>query len=548
MIKNRKKPVVLCVLDGWGETTERRGNAILKAKLPTIEKLDKFYPKLYLQASGIAVGLPWGVFGNSEVGHQSMGTGQIIYQNLPIINTSIQDGTFFKNEILKENVKFAKKHKSKIHIFGLVSDGGVHSHIEHLFALLEFMKDNDFKDVYIHFVTDGRDTAPQSAEIFLKDLEDKISKIGVGQIATISGRYYSMDRSRNWDRIEKAYQAMVYGKGQRAKNPLDAIKSQYEKKINDEFFEPVVIENSENEPITKIKSKDVFLCFNYRKDRAKQIVKAFISKDFDNFEETQLIEDIKVVCFTQYQENLMADVVFSPQKITSRVGEEIEKSGLSQIRIAETEKFAHVTVFYDGGIIVDYKNQEKIHIPSKKVDSYAKLPEMSAKEITNKILEILNRPEIPDFILVNYANPDMVGHTGDLEAGVKAVEFIDQCLEEVIKKVLFLDGCLIVTADHGNVEEMINLSTGEKDTEHSVNPVPCWFINNNNVKKRNVEKNKENEFKISGFLSDLAPTVLDLLDIKIPEKMTGESLLPVFSGEIFVNNESQEMNDEQQKD
>lgn len=534
MIKNRKKPVVLCVLDGWGETTESRGNALFKAKLPTIKKLNNFYPKIYLQASGIAVGLPWGVSGNSEVGHQSMGTGQIIYQNLPVINTSIQDGTFFENEVLKENIEFAKKNKSKIHLFGLTSDGGVHAHIEHLFALLEVMKKNDFNDVYIHFIADGRDTAPKSAEIFLKDLENKIDKLEIGKIATVSGRHYPMDRSQNWDRIERAYKAMVYGEGEKAQSPLEAIKNQYKKNIDDEFFEPTVIEDSKGQPVAKIEPKDVFLCFNYRKDRAKQIVKAFASEKFNEFKEAQPIKDVKVVCFTQYQKDLPVDIIFSPQNITSRVGEEIEKAGLSQVRIAETEKFAHVTVFYDGGIIVNYKNQEKIHIFSKKVDSYAKLPEMSAREVTDKIIEVLDRPEIPDFILVNYANPDMVGHTGDLEAGIKAVEFTDKCLGEIIKKVLSLDGCLLVTADHGNVEEMINLSTGEKDTEHSANPVPCWFVSKDNAEEKKIKKLEGEKFRISGFLSDLAPTVLDLLEIKPPEKMTGESLLTVFSGEIFV--------------
>jgi 2,3-bisphosphoglycerate-independent phosphoglycerate mutase len=531
MKKNRKKPLVLCVLDGWGETNETRGNAILKAELPTIGKLDKFYPKTYLQASGIAVGLPWGVCGNSEVGHQSMGTGQIIYQNLPVINTSIQDGTFFENKVLLDTIEFAKKHKSNIHLFGLTSDGGVHSHIEHLFALLEMMKSSNFENVFIHFIADGRDTAPQSAETFLKDLEDKIDKVGIGKIATVSGRHYPMDRSQNWDRVEKAYQAMVYGEGSNAKTPLEAIKNQYKKEINDEFFEPTVIEDSNSQPVAKIKEKDVFLCFNYRKDRAKQIVKAFSLEDFSEFKKVQPIKNVKVVCFTQYQKDLPVEIVFSPQQVTSRVGEEIAKAGLSQVRIAETEKFAHVTVFYDGGLIVDFENQEKIHILSKKVDSYAELPEMSAGEVTEKIIEILDRKEVPDFILVNYANPDMVGHTGNLEAGIKAVEFVDKCLEKVIKRILSLDGCLIVTADHGNVEEMINLSTGEEDTEHSANPVPCWFISNDNFKKE--EAGASDKLEVGGFLSDLAPTILDLLDIKPPQTITGESLLPVFSGEIF---------------
>ena len=533
MMKNKKGPVVLCILDGWGETEEIRGNPILKANLPTIDKLNEYYPKTYLQASGIAVGLPWGVVGNSEVGHQAMGTGQIIYQKLPIINTAIQDGTFFENETLLKSIEFAKEHKSKIHLFGLVSDGGVHSHVEHLFALLEMMKNNKFNDVFIHVVTDGRDTAPRSASAFLADLLDKIKQIGVGEIATIGGRYYAMDRSQNWDRIEKAYNAMVYGEGTKAKGPIKAIEEQYKKDISDEFFEPIVIEKTKGKPVAKIKEDDVFICFNFRKDRAKQIIKAFVLNDFKEFENINPIKKIKVICFTEYEAGLPVDIVFTSQKITSRVGEEIEKANLSQLRIAETEKFAHVTYFFDGGKKINYKNQKKVHILSKKVSSYAKLPEMSAQEVTNKIIEALESKNRPDFVLVNYANPDMVGHTGDFEAGVQAVEFTDKCLGILIEKTLTVNGTLIVTADHGNIEEMINLSTGDIDTEHSNNPVPCWLINANNHQLKNEKKENKDKFEIGGFLSDIAPTILDLLEVKKISKMTGESLVPLFKGEFY---------------
>lgn len=531
MSKNKKGPLVLCILDGWGETDETRGNAVLKANTPTINKLNAHYPKTYLQASGIAVGLPWGVVGNSEVGHQSMGTGQIIYQQLPAINTTIQDGSFFENETIKNTIEFAKKNKSKIHLFGLVSDGGVHSHIEHLFALLEIIAKNKFKDVYIHFVVDGRDTAPKSAQIFLNDLLEKIKQIGIGKIATIGGRYYSMDRSENWDRVEKAYKAMVYGEGLKASSPVEAIEEQYKKGIFDEFLEPVVIEEEEK-PVARIEKDDVFLCFNFRKDRAKQIVKAFALKDFKKFKEIEPVNGVKTVCFTEYEEGLPVDIIFKNQEITSRVGEEIEKAELSQLRIAETEKFAHVTYFFDGGIMANYKNEEKIHIPSKKIPSYDKLPEMSAQEVTDKLIEILESENCPDFVLINYANPDMVGHTGKLKAGIKAIEFTDKCLGELIEKVLRLEGTIIVTADHGNVEEMINLSTGEEDTEHSNNPVPCWLVKPDNHQEKISEKN-EKRFEIGGFLSDIAPTILDLLDIKKPEKMTGESLASLFE-EIII--------------
>ncbi len=536
MNKNKRGPVVLCILDGWGETGEIRGNPILKANLPTIKKLDEYYPKTYLQASGIAVGLPWGVVGNSEVGHQAMGTGQIIYQKLPIINTAIQDGTFFENETLIKSIEFAKEHKSRIHLFGLVSDGGVHSHVEHLFALLEVMKNNKFDDVFIHVVTDGRDTAPRSARAFLADLLNKIKQIGVGEIATIGGRYYAMDRSQNWDRIEKAYNAMVYGEGIKAKDPVKAVEDQYKKDISDEFFEPIVIEKTAGKPVAKIKEDDVFICFNFRKDRAKQITEAFALNNFEEFEKINPIKKIKVICFTEYEVGLPVDIVFVSQKITSRVGAEIEKANLSQLRIAETEKFAHVTYFFDGGKMIDYKNQEKIHVLSKKVSSYAKLPEMSAQEVTDKIVEALESKKHPDFILVNYANPDMVGHTGDFDAGIKAVEFTDKCLGTLIEKTLMLNGALIVTADHGNVEEMVNLSTGDIDTEHSNNPVPCWLVkpDNHQSKNKSIEGSEEiNRFEIGGFLSDIAPTVLELLEIKKSNKMTGDSLVPLFNGEFY---------------
>jgi len=527
MKKNNKGPLVLCILDGWGETNETRGNPISKAKLPVIDKLNNFYPKTFLQASGIAVGLPWGVVGNSEVGHQAMGTGQIIYQKLPIINTAIQDGSFFKNETILNSIEFAKENKSKIHLFGLVSDGGVHSHVEHLFALLEVFKMNNFKEVYIHVVTDGRDTAPQSAQTFLDDLSKSIEHLGVGKIATVSGRYYSMDRSQNWDRLEKAYNAMAYGEGLKAKDSIQAIKNQYKKGVTDEFMIPTVIEEAGGVPVTKIQPKDVFISFNFRRDRAKQVVKAFSLPDFDKFKEIETIKDVKTVCFTEYEAGLPVDIIFASQKITSRVGEEIEKSGLRQLRIAETEKFAHVTYFFDGGKMIDYEKGEKIHILSKKIPSYDKLPEMSAQEVTNKIVSVMDSGECPDFVLVNYANPDMVGHTGKLKAGIKAVEFTDKCLGEIIKKTLTLNGTLIVTADHGNVEEMVNLSTGEEDTEHSNNPVPCWLVTSKNHReKKESEANKNIE--IGGFLSDIAPTILELLGIKQPKEMTGGSLISLF--------------------
>ncbi|MFO7807679.1 MAG: 2,3-bisphosphoglycerate-independent phosphoglycerate mutase [Candidatus Moraniibacteriota bacterium] len=524
-----KGPLVLCILDGWGEWDEQKGNAIARAKLPTIEKLDQYYPKTRIQASGLAVGLPWGSYGNSEVGHQAMGTGQIIYQKLPVIDNSIEDGSFFENEVLQEAVDYSEENESNIHIVGLVSDGGVHSHIEHLYALLEAMKEKKAKKVFIHAITDGRDTAPKKAKDFMKALKSKIESLNLGEIATVAGRFYTMDRGENWDRVEKGYLAMTAGEGEKVEEPLQALDNQYKKGNTDEFIEPTVVTDDEGTPVAKIKEKDVVICFNFRKDRARQIIEAFSLKDFDSFEKAKLIKDLKVVCFVEYEEGLPVDIVFKQQKIEARVGEEIEKSGLSQLRVAETEKFAHVTYFFDGGVSFDFEKELKIHVPSKDVNSYADAPEMSAAEVTREITKAINKKHF-DFILVNYANPDMVGHTGDLNAGIKAVEFTDKCLGQLIQEILKKDGRLIITADHGNVEEMINLNNGEKDTEHSSNPVPCWFVTKNNHHKKyeDYQKGEYQELEVEGFLSDIAPTVLEALDVKKPDSMTGESLLEIF--------------------
>ncbi|MFW5885175.1 MAG: 2,3-bisphosphoglycerate-independent phosphoglycerate mutase [Patescibacteria group bacterium] len=524
-MRKNKGPFVLCILDGWGEWKETRGNPVAKAKLPTIEKLDKYYPKTYLQASGLAVGLPWGNPGNSEVGHQSMGTGQIIYQKLPIIDNSIEDGSFFEKEALNEAVDWVKENDSSVHIFGLLSDGGVHSHIEHLYALLEALKENDIEKIFIHVVTDGRDAPPKSAKDYIKVLNSKLESLNVGEIATVAGRFYTMDRSENWDRVEKGYLAMTAGEGEKAESALKAVDNQYEKGNTDEYVEPTVIVNDDEEPIGQIKDNDAVFCFNFRKDRSRQITRALSVEDFEEFEKAELVKNLKVVCFTEYEAGLPVDVIFKQQKIKSRVGEEIEKAGLSQLRIAETEKFAHVTYFFDGGKAIDFKKELKIHVPSKDVPSYDKAPEMSAAEVTRELIKAINKKHF-DFVLVNYANPDMVGHTGALKAGVKAVEFTDKCLDQLIKEVLKKDGSLIITADHGNVEEMVNLENGERDTEHSSNPVPCWFVTKDNHRSSPLSPGSDeyNRIEVEGFLSDLAPTILEALELKKPDSMTGEGL------------------------
>jgi 2,3-bisphosphoglycerate-independent phosphoglycerate mutase len=525
-LKEKKyKPIVLVVLDGWGQWENKQGNAIAQANLPTFQKLDRYYPKTLLQASGMAVGLPWGVFGNSEVGHQTMGSGQIIYQFLPIITAQIESGEIFQNKVLLDAVAHVKQHNSKLHFLGLVSDGGVHSHIDHLLSLLDFAKEQQLQDVFIHAITDGRDTPPKSARDYIYKLVEKTKSEGVGQIATLSGRYYTMDRNNNWDRIEKSFNAFTQGTGIAETDPLIAIENQYQQGITDEYFKPVNFVDAKKKPIGLIEKNDAIVCFNYRKDRARQITKAFSIKEFNEFQNAKRPKKIKYVCFSEYEKGLPVDIVFPPQEISTRIGYILSEYNLRQLRIAETEKYAHVTYFFNGGMEKPFKGEERIVVLSKKVQSYADAPEMSAQEVTDKLVDSVDNRRF-DFILVNYANPDMVGHTGDVEAGIKAVEFVDLCLKRLIKSVLKKGGCLIITADHGNVEEMINLRTGERDTEHSTNPVPCWFVTPQN--HRDAPLPQAPVSKIEGMLVDIPPTILELFNILKPGQMVGQSLLEVF--------------------
>jgi 2,3-bisphosphoglycerate-independent phosphoglycerate mutase len=525
MSKNNK-PVVLVILDGWGEWDVEVGNAIAKANLPTIVKLDRFYPKTLLQASGLAVGLPWGERGNSEVGHQAMGAGQIIYQHLPAISMSIQNGEFAKNEALLEAMDWAKKNKSSLHFWGLLSDGGVHSHIDHLSALLGLAKSYGVKNFFVHAVTDGRDTPPKNAKKYLEAITKLFKEFEIGSFATICGRYYAMDRNKNWDRTEKAFQAMVAGEGILADNAIKAIEKQYKAKLIDEYLEPIVLTGEDGKPLGQIKENDSIICFNFREDRTRQMAAAFAAKGFSEFKKAIRPKNVNFTGFVKYGEDVPAKAIFSEQKITTRLGEILSKKNIRQLRIAETEKYAHVTYFFNGGIEEPYKGEDRILIPSKNVPSYAKTPEMSAREITDRVIKEIEEKKY-DFILINYANPDMVGHTGDLKAGVRAVETVDACLGDLIDAVTKQDGCLLVTADHGNVEEMINTVTHEKDTEHSTNPVPCWLIKPHNIVEKSLEPNCNTE--ISGMIIDIAPTVLELLDIKPPKEMIGRSLLAALS-------------------
>jgi 2,3-bisphosphoglycerate-independent phosphoglycerate mutase len=516
------KPVILAILDGWGETQETKGNAIAQATLPNIDILNKYYPKTLLQASGISVGLPWGESGNSEVGHQSLGTGQIIYQNLPRIILSIEDGSFFENQILKKTMTYVNKNKSRLHLLGLVSDGAVHAHIDHLFALMEMAKDNKVSEVFIHAITDGRDTNPQSGIKFINALQEKCTSLKTGTLASITGRFYTMDRNNNWDRIKKGFDAMVSGIGVKTSDPIAALKEQYAKEIFDEYIEPVVIVDKKNQPVGNIQDGDAVIFFNYREDRARQITKAFTIPNFSDFSVKNRPDNLLFCTFIEYEENLPVEIVFPPQRINTCLSRLLSEHGKKQLRIAETEKYAHVTYFFNGGKEKPYPGEEHILIQSKNVSSYDQIPEMSAEEITDRLIKEIEKDEY-DFILVNYANPDMVGHTGNLEASIKAVEKVDECLARLIPLVLKKNGCMLITADHGNVEEVINLRTGEKDTEHSSNPVPCWFITPDNHREEPLAEAAI--IDTNGILCDITSTILELFKIPKAPQMECDSLL-----------------------
>jgi 2,3-bisphosphoglycerate-independent phosphoglycerate mutase len=518
---NKYRPVVLVILDGWGEWDTKVGNPLAYANLPTFKQLDAHYPKLLLEASGLAVGLPWGVFGNSEVGHQTIGSGQIIYHYLPTISAAIQSRSFFSNPALLSAVQWAKSNNSSLHLIGLYSDGGVHSHIDHLFALLELAKEQGLTKVYLHAVTDGRDTPTQAGVKMLQRTQEAIRQIGVGQIATIAGRYFTMDRNRNWDRLEKSFKAYVKGRGVFEKDPVEAVKKQYEQEIFDEYIEPIVMVGDDDKPIATINENDAIINFNFRADRARQISRVFALPGFDKFKEVRVPRNIKYVGFTQYEKEVPIEVAFPPQEITSRVADILSQRKKKQLRIAEMEKFAHVTYFFNGGLSEPFKGEERVFVPSKNAKSYADVPEMSAHQITEKLLGAIETDEY-DFVLVNYANADMVGHTGVFKAGVKAVEVVDECLSQLINMVLSINGCLLITADHGNIEEMVNLQTGQIDTQHSVNPVPFWYVNARNKKQKPIASAP---LEVSGMIADIAPTILELFNIGRPDDMIGDSLL-----------------------
>lgn len=503
----KKKPLMLMILDGWGiNKNPEQKNAITAANPENFYRLQKEYPHSELEASGEAVGLPDGQMGNSEVGHLNIGSGRVIYQPLVEISKDIREGTFFENPVLKEAFEYAQKEGKPVHFGGLLSTGGVHSHIDHLFGLLMMAKKYGVK-AYIHAFLDGRDTPPESALDFIKTVEAKAAEIGAGEIATLSGRYYAMDRDKNWDRVQKAYDAMVYGKGNIAASAVEAMEKSYAEKVTDEFVIPTVIK-----PEGTIKKGDVFINFNFRPDRAREITRALNDKEFTGFEREYL--GLKYYCMRQYDATIDAPVVYGEKDINNTFGEVISRAGLKQLRTAETEKYAHVTFFFNGGKEAQYEGEDRKLVASPKVATYDLQPEMSACGVTEGLMEALNS-DTYDVIIINYANPDMVGHTGVFDAAVSAVKKIDLCLGKVAEKVLELDGTLLVTADHGNVELMEDPVTKIPFTAHTTNKVPFIMISN---KYKNCKLE-------DGKLSDIAPTMLEILGLDKPEDMNGHSLL-----------------------
>lgn len=508
----KDKVTMLMILDGFGDNKNKDGNAIKLANTPNIDKLMKKYPNTDIFTSGLHVGLPEGQMGNSEVGHTNIGAGRIVYQELTRITKSIEDGDFFSNPEFIAAIENCKKYNSKLHILGLVSDGGVHSHNRHLYGLLEMAKRRDFEDVYVHCFLDGRDTPPASAETYVAELQEKMKEKGVGKIASLSGRFYAMDRDKRWQRVQKCYDALVNGEGEKAGDPIKAIEDSYQKEVFDEFVVPTVMCNG-NEPVAKIEENDSVIFFNFRPDRAREITRALVDPEFDGFETKKM--NLYYVCFTSYDETMPnVHIAFKKEPIKNTFGEVVSEAGLTQLRIAETEKYAHVTFFFNGGEEKQYPGEDRILVPSPKVETYDMKPEMSAYEVTDKVCEALENDKY-DVVILNFANTDMVGHTGSLQAAIKAVEAVDECVGKIVKIIEEKQGNLLITADHGNAEQMIDYKTGEPHTAHTTNPVPIIL----------VTANKEYKLKENGKLADLAPTMLDLMGIKQPEEMTGESLL-----------------------
>lgn len=502
--QTEKKHTMLLILDGFGYNQDKRGNAILAADTPNLDGIFKTYPHTTIGACGLDVGLPEGQMGNSEVGHMNIGAGRIVYQDLTRITKSIEDGAFFKNEVLRNAMEEAVKTDHALHLLGLLSDGGVHSHIDHLKALLKLAKTMGVKKVFVHAFLDGRDVPPRCALKYVEEIEAYMKEIGLGRIATIGGRYYGMDRDKRWDRIKKAYDAMVYLEGLHADSASDAVKQSYDRDEGDEFVVPTVVAGSE-----AVKPGDSMIMFNFRPDRARQITRAFVDPEFSEFP----TEDIKphYVTMTTYDATIPnVEIAYEPDEYKNTMGEYISSLGYNQLRIAETEKYAHVTFFFNGGVEEPYENEDRVLVPSPKVATYDLQPEMSAPKVTEEVLKVIDKY---DLIVLNFANADMVGHTGSFEAAVKAVETLDECIGKIVNKMLSIGGKILLTADHGNADVMLD-DEDKPMTAHSLNVVPLVYI-----------ADKPEKLKEGGRLCDLSPTLLDIMGIDKPAEMTGKSLI-----------------------
>lgn len=506
-----KRPVMLMILDGFGIGKNYPGNGVRLANKINYDRLFKEYPTTKLDASGLAVGLPEGQMGNSEVGHLNIGSGRVVYQELTRITKEINDGDFFEKKEFIDAIENAKNNNSAMHLIGLVSDGGVHSHNTHLYGLLELIKKHNLDNVYVHVILDGRDVPPTIGNQHVKELIEKMKEIGVGKIATVSGRYYAMDRDKRWERTQLAYDAMVLGKGVQSDCPVKAIENSYNEDVNDEFIIPTVI-TKDSKPIATVNTGDSIIFFNFRPDRARQITRAFVDDEFNGFEREKIVKTYYVT-MTEYDKTIPnVHVVYKNEAIKNTLGEYVSKKGLIQLRAAETEKYAHVTFFFNGGREVEFENEDRVLVPSPKVATYDLKPEMSAYELKDEIIKRINMDKY-DLFIINFANPDMVGHTGVVPAVIKAIETVDSCLGEIIELLIEKNGKAIITSDHGNAEALIDEQDGSPITSHTTNKVPLILVGDKNVELR------------EGKLADIAPTLLELLGLEKPAEMTGESLI-----------------------
>lgn len=501
-------PTMLMILDGFGSAPAGKGNAISLAKTPHLDSIFQSYPHTTIKACGLDVGLPDGQMGNSEVGHMNIGAGRIVYQDLTRITKAVEDGSFFANPAFQKAVDHVKHNNSALHFFGLVSDGGVHSHIDHLLALIDLAKKNHIEKVFVHCFLDGRDVPPNCAQVYTDQLEAYMKEKNTGSIATISGRYYAMDRDKRWERLEKAYTAMTSGKGQREATAAAAIAASYERNQADEFLLPTVVN-----PDGLVHDNDAIIMFNFRPDRAREITRAFVDTSFDGFEREKVISNLTYVCMTQYDTEMPNVLLaYPPESYANTLGQYVSSQGLRQLRIAETEKYAHVTFFFNGGVEDPNPGEERILIPSPKVATYDMQPEMSAPEVTEAVLKEIEKDQF-DLIILNFANADMVGHTGVMEAAIKAIETLDGCVPSIVEAMLAKDGTILLTADHGNADVMLDEESNVV-TAHSLNPVPLVHISKNAAPLLD-----------DGRLCDLAPSLLTIMGLPIPEEMTGHSLL-----------------------